>query len=67
MKKKELRNVIKKKRIESAIKTINTHEHVLRTFSIKDMEWLESKECPWDWEESKRKYNEAKKFLETIK
>lgn len=67
MKKKELRNVMRKNRIQSAMKTIATHEHILRTFSIKDMEWLESEECPWDWEKSKSLYNEAKEFLKTIK
>lgn len=67
MKKKELRNVIKKKKIAAAIKEINIHEHVLRTWSKENLEWLESGKSPWDWELSKRKYNEAKEFLKTVK
>lgn len=67
MKKKELRNVILKGKIRSSKNTIIEHELALRSLSKKNLEYLESGKSPWDWEKSKRQYNEAKEFLKTIK
>ncbi len=67
MKKKELRNVIRKGKIKSAKNTIIEHESALRSLSKENLEYLESGNSPWDWAKSKRQYNEAKEFLKTTR
>lgn len=59
MKKKELRNVIRKKRLATSFKTVSVYS----SLSKKDWDFLKSECSPWDYYTSKSSYESALKFI----